>query len=36
MMIGSFSGIGYRAFAAALAPIAAVGLAALIALLSFI
>jgi Na+/H+ antiporter NhaD/arsenite permease-like protein len=36
MMIGSFSGIGYRAFAAALAPIAAAGLAALIALLLFI
>ena len=36
MMIGSFSGIGYRAFAAALAPIAAAGLAALIALLSFV
>jgi Na+/H+ antiporter NhaD/arsenite permease-like protein len=36
MMIGSFSGIGYRAFAAALAPVAAAGLAALIALLSFI
>jgi Na+/H+ antiporter NhaD/arsenite permease-like protein len=26
MMIGSFSGIGYRAFAAALVPIAAAGL----------
>src|ERR1035437_6012380 len=36
MMIGSFSHIGYRAFAAALAPIAAAGLAALIALLSFV
>jgi len=36
MMIGSFSGIGYRAFAAALAPIAAAGLLALIALLAFI
>ena len=36
MMIGSFSGIGYRAFAAALAPIAAAGLAALIALLAFV
>ncbi len=36
MMIGSFSGIGYRAFAAVLAPIAAAGLLALIALLSFI
>jgi len=35
MMIGSFSGIGYRAFAVALAPIAAAGLVALIALLSF-
>jgi Na+/H+ antiporter NhaD/arsenite permease-like protein len=36
MMIGSFSGIGYRAFAAALVPIAAAGLVVLIALLSFI
>ncbi len=36
LMIGSFSGIGYRAFAAALAPIAAAGLLALIALLAFI
>jgi Na+/H+ antiporter NhaD/arsenite permease-like protein len=36
MMIGSFSGIGYRAFAAALAPIAAAGLVALIALLWFV
>lgn len=36
MMIGSFSGIGYRAFAASLAPIAAAGLVALIVLLSFI
>ena len=36
MMIGSFSGIGYRAFAAALAPMSAAGLAALIALLSFV
>jgi Na+/H+ antiporter NhaD/arsenite permease-like protein len=36
MMIGSFSGIGYRAFAAALAPIAAAGLLALIALLCFV
>jgi Na+/H+ antiporter NhaD/arsenite permease-like protein len=36
IMIGSFSGIGYRAFAASLAPIAAAGLLALIALLSFI
>jgi Na+/H+ antiporter NhaD/arsenite permease-like protein len=36
MMIGSFSGIGYRAFAAALAPIAAAGLVALFALLSFV
>jgi len=36
MMIGSFSGIGYRAFAAALAPIAAAGLLALIVLLAFI
>jgi len=35
MMIGSISGIGYRAFAAALAPVAAAGLAALIALMSF-
>ena len=34
MMIGSFSGIGYRDFAAALAPIAAAGLLVLIALLS--
>jgi len=33
MMVGSFSGIGYRAFAAALAPIAAAGLLALIAIL---
>jgi Na+/H+ antiporter NhaD/arsenite permease-like protein len=33
MMIGSFSGIGYRAFAATLAPIAAASLVALIALL---
>jgi len=36
MMIGSFSGIGYSAFAAELAPIAAAGLVALIALLGFI
>jgi len=36
MMIGSFSGIGYRAFAAALAPIAVAGLVALIAVLSFV
>ena len=36
MMIAGFSGIGYRAFAAALAPIAAAGLVALIALLFFI
>ena len=36
MMIGSFSGIGYRAFAAALVPIAAAGLVALTALLAFI
>jgi Na+/H+ antiporter NhaD/arsenite permease-like protein len=36
MMIGSFSGIGYRAFAAALAPIAAAGLVVPIALLSFV
>jgi Na+/H+ antiporter NhaD/arsenite permease-like protein len=36
MMIGSFSGIGYRAFAAALVPIAAAGLVVLIALLFFI
>jgi Na+/H+ antiporter NhaD/arsenite permease-like protein len=33
MMIGSFSGIGYRSFAAALAPIAAAGLLALLGLL---
>jgi Na+/H+ antiporter NhaD/arsenite permease-like protein len=36
MMIGSFSGIGYGAFAAALAPVAAAGLLALIALLWFV
>jgi Na+/H+ antiporter NhaD/arsenite permease-like protein len=36
MMIGSFSGIGYRAFAAALAPIAGAGLAVLIAVLALI
>ncbi len=36
MMIASFSGIGYRAFAAALAPVAAAGLAVLIALLFLI
>lgn len=36
MMIGSFSGIGYRAFAAALTPVAAAGLVALIALLAFV
>ncbi len=33
MMIGSFSGVGYRAFAGALAPIAAAGLAVLMAVL---
>ena len=33
MMIGSFSGIGYRTFAAALAPVAAASLVALMALL---
>ena len=36
MMIGSFSGIGYRAFAAALAPTAIAGLLVLILLLSLI
>jgi len=36
MMIGSFSGIGYRAFAAALAPIGAAGLLVVIALLILI
>lgn len=36
MMIGSFSGIGYRAFAAALAPIAAAGLLVLIVLLCLV
>jgi len=36
MMIGSFSGIGYREFSAALAPIAAAGLVVLIALLALI
>lgn len=36
MMIGSFSGISYRAFAATLAPIAAVGLVVLIALAALI
>jgi len=36
MMIGSFSGIGYRTFAAALAPIAAAGLVSLTALLCFV
>jgi Na+/H+ antiporter NhaD/arsenite permease-like protein len=36
MMIGSFSGIGYGTFAAALAPVAAAGLLALIALLCFV
>jgi Na+/H+ antiporter NhaD/arsenite permease-like protein len=36
MMIGSFSGISYRAFAAALAPIAVVGLVVLIALAALI
>jgi Na+/H+ antiporter NhaD/arsenite permease-like protein len=34
MMIGSFSGIGYRAFAAALAPIAALGLVVVVAVLA--
>jgi len=36
MMIGSFSGIGYRAFAAALSPVALTGLVALFLLLLFI
>ncbi|HTT63221.1 MAG TPA: anion transporter [Bryobacteraceae bacterium] len=36
MMIASFSGIGYRTFAAALAPVAAAGLVVLIVLLSVI
>ena len=36
MMIGSFSGIGYRAFAAALTPIAVAGLAALVVILFLI
>jgi Na+/H+ antiporter NhaD/arsenite permease-like protein len=36
MMIGSFSGIGYREFSAALAPVAAAGLVVLIALLALI
>jgi Na+/H+ antiporter NhaD/arsenite permease-like protein len=36
MMIGSFSGIGYREFTAALAPVAAAGLVALTALLALI
>ncbi|MCC6391606.1 MAG: anion transporter [Bryobacterales bacterium] len=34
MMIGSFSGIGYRAFAAALSPVAAVGLALTVAVIA--
>jgi Na+/H+ antiporter NhaD/arsenite permease-like protein len=34
MMIGSFSGIGYRAFAAALAPVAAVGLVLTVAVIA--
>jgi len=34
MMIGSFSGIGYRAFAAALAPIACLGLVVLVGVLA--
>jgi len=36
MMIGSFSGIGYRAFAAALTPVAAVGLLATIATVALV
>jgi len=36
MLIGSFSGIHYRAFARALAPVAAFGLVAAIAVLSFV
>jgi Na+/H+ antiporter NhaD/arsenite permease-like protein len=36
MMIGSFSGIPYRAFAAALAPVAAVGLVLTVAVIAFV
>ncbi len=36
MMIGSFSGIHYRSFAAALAPVAAFGLAATVAVIAFV
>ena len=36
MMIGSFSGIPYRAFAAALAPVAAVGLVLTVAVIALV